>query len=390
MNKGYKQSGILTQNFNLKVLTPTYIGGNSENNLIKSQYIYNPKAQNVIIIDEKKFSHFLYERKLTRSYLSFIETNNKKRKPEPLNTWFKKEKITAKLGQLMKRVISTKNIDAETMNDIQCFQKDIYGAPFIPGSSLKGGLRTAIACHIISERREKFTSEQSTLRKLFLSGNYGRPKDKKRELKNMNRDLEKRLFSYAIDQKTKIKSMAGLSVGDTLPFKSENLCLVKKEDYCYDEDHPHFISVYRECLKPKSQTTFSMTYDVLKSDPTLEYEEPLDVFEALATSSELLIGRNGVFRAFEELDTYLPQWDETAGLLFLGGGAGFHTKTWLIAMFDDPDERLMIMKNIMELQFPHKEHLTDYPISPRTLKLASYNQRKYLMGLCELSQVDEC
>lgn len=390
MNKGYKESGITSQRFNLKVLTPTFIGGNVENNLIKSQYIFNPKAQNVIIIDEKKFINFLYQRKLTRSYLSFIELNNKKRNPEPLNTWFKKEKITDEIGDLMKRVVSSKNVDGKTMNDIHCFQKDIYGNPFIPGSSIKGGFRTAIACHIISKRQKEFNRQRNALRDLFIEKAYANAREQKNKLKRINREMEEQLFTYPLDRKTKIKSMAGLSVGDTFPFRVEDLCLVQKEDYSHGKDDPFRMPVFRECLKPKSQTTFSINYDILKSDQKLEYEEPLDILEALDTMSELLIGKDGVFRAFKELNTFLPQWDETAGLLFLGGGAGFHTKTWLIAMFDDPDERLLVMRNIMELQFPRKRHLSDHPISPRTLKLATYDQKKYLMGLCELSQVDEC
>lgn len=390
MNKGYKKSGITSQRFNLKVLTPTFIGGNSENNLIKSQYIYNPKAQNVIIIDEKKFIHFLYERKLTRSYLSFIELNNRRRNPEPLNTWFKKEKVSGEIGKLVKRVISSKNVDGKTMNDIHCFQKDIYGNPFIPGSSIKGGIRTALACHVISKRQKEFDRQRNALRDLFFEKGYTNPREQKRSLKTINREMEEQLFTYPLDRRTKIKSTAGLSIGDSSPFKATDLCLVQKEDYTHGKDYPFRMPVFRECLKPKSQTSFSITYDVLKSDQKLGYEEPLDVLEALYTTSELLIGKDGVFRVYKDLNTFLPQWDETAGLLFLGGGAGFHTKTWLIAMFEDPDERLLVMKNIMELQFPRKRHLSDHPISPRTLKLANYEQKKYVMGLCELSQVDEC
>lgn len=381
------QAGLRTQRMLLKVLSPTYIGGNSENNLKKYQYIYNPGKNQVITIDEHKMMIFLHQRKLMASYEKFVEFNSSKRNPEALNNWFKKEKLTgADVKSVAGAVLDTKNLNTEKMNDINRFIKDIYQNPYIPGSSLKGAIRTALVSHFILNHAELFKAQRSQINKLLTSGekaNY-----KKRELKKISDRMESDLFT--IDKKNNIKSLAGLSVSDSEAFAKKELCLVKKEDYTFGNDSPHYLPIYRECLKPGSQTKVSLTFDRYKSVPKFGLEEPVDILEVLDTFKQLLIGERGILRVFEDLDTYLPQCDDTAGLLFLGGGAGYQAKTFIAALFPDEEERLYLMQELMEVLFPRKRHLDDNGISPRTLKLADYGQQTLMMGLCELTEEIEC
>lgn len=381
------QAGLKTQRLLLKVLSPTHIGGNSENNLKKYQYIYNPGKNQVITIDEHQLMIFLHQRKLMASYEKFVEFNSSKRNPEALNNWFKKEKLTGTdVKSVAGAVLDTKNLNTEKMNDINRFIKDIYQNPYIPGSSLKGAIRTALISQFILNHTELFKAQRSQINKLLTSGekaNY-----KKRELKKISDRMESDLF--AIDKKNNIKSMAGLSVSDSEAFAKKDLCLVKKEDYTFGNDSPHYLPIYRECLKPGSQTKVSLTFDRYKSVPKFGLEEPVDILEVLDTFKQLLIGERGILRVFEDLDTYLPQCDDTGGLLFLGGGAGYQTKTFIAALFPDEEERLYLMQELMEVLFPRKRHLDDNGISPRTLKLADYGQQTLMMGLCELTEEIEC
>lgn len=41
------------------------------------------------------------------------------------------------------------------MNDLNTFVKDAFGRPYIPGSSLKGALRTAILNDLKEDTKEK-------------------------------------------------------------------------------------------------------------------------------------------------------------------------------------------------------------------------------------------
>lgn len=384
MKNNGEQAGIITQEITLKILTPTYIGGSVEDNLNKNQYIFNAKAKQVIVIDEKKLANFLRKRNLTQSYINFINQNSKKSEPDHFNVWFKQENLTSEdLKKFIKHILSSENVDTQKINDIHSFIKNIYGEPYLPGSSLKGAIRTAIACHTILNKPKSFKDDRVRLRTLC-----GQDRVDLRAIKRLAGDMEKRIFSFSPGEKVLIKSTAGLSVGDSNPLKVNDLCLVKKEDISYGSEESHTISVFRECLKPKSKTQFKLTLDLRKTDPEFGFNETLDVFEALETMKELLIGESGVYQVFENLDDYIPSYDETARLLFLGGGAGFYSKTILSALFTDPQERLEVVRNMMDVKFKNKKHSQDDPISPRTLKLATFEQKPYLMGMCEITKTE--
>lgn len=389
MKTGAFNSGLTTQTLKLRVLTPTFIGGNPENNLNKSQYIFNPKAGQVVVLDENKLMQFLTQRKLVDSYLKFVRLNSQKREPSHFNIWFNQERLTMEdLNQFKKQVLSSANVDVNKMNDIHCFVRDIYGQPYLPGSSIKGALRTAVASDYLVNHPEAFRSEQQELLQLTVN----QQRIDRRDLARLVGRIEAKIFNRKVivnEKRCEVKTMTGLSVSDSQPISQQRLCLVKKEDYTHGNDDHHFISVFRECLKPGAETRFTLTLDDALAEGRMGYQEPLDILEALATMTELQLGQHGFLRAFAELDSYLPVYDDTAGLLFLGGGAGYHAKTLITALCPEPDQRLEVIRRIMAMQFRDKNHLDDDPISPRTLKLASFGSRTWLMGICEISQEDQ-
>lgn len=388
MNK-LERSGLKQQMMTIKILTPVYIGGNSENNLKKYQYIYNPKSNQVITIDDHKLMVFSHQRKLMNSYKKFITVNSPKRNPESLNSWFKMEKLDGKaVKEVAGNILDTKGLNTNRMNDISRFICDIYKNPYLPGSSLKGAIRTAIASQYILKHPNMFKALQHEIKDVIFSRE--KAYFKKKSLGRLVSRLEADLFSLKVSEKIQIKTMTGLSVADSEAFSRKELCLVKKQDFTHGKDDTYYLPIFRECLKPGSQTRTTITFDRFKSDQKFELEEPLDIFGALDDFKELLIGKAGIMRVFSDLDDYLPAFDETAGLLFLGGGAGYQSKTLMAALFPDVDERLDVMRELMETLFPGKRHLNDSVIAPRTLKLADYGGKASIMGLCELSEDAKC
>ncbi len=385
MKEIFEKSGIETREFQLKTLTPVHVGSGEK--LDKIRYIYNANHQQAVVIDEQKFIEFLHEKNLMASYLEYLSLyHNKEKDPAPFNSWLKKEGISdvASVGRFKKYVLSTKGIakvGKQTLNEIECCVKSVYGQPYLPGSSIKGAIRTAIGVHYLAEHRRipAFKTIRNNIDRA-LNTRYPKKNDLKRDLKRCGENLENQIFPN--------KSF-GISIGDTGEMPMEQLCLVQKRDYSMKTQKQKALSIYCESLKPGVKTRFAITVDRSKSIDRFDIQSPEDILPILEEMEDFLYGKRGIYGRLEAREGFCPVVHPGWTALIFGKNTGFHSKTLMAALYEDPEERLRVSRQIMCVLFPKHYHYNDPVISPPTVQLAQYQGREQANGFCEIAVAEE-
>lgn len=156
------------------------------------------------------------------------------------------------------------------------FVKNAYGQPYIPGSSLKGVIRTILINTYFSTQ-------------------------------NMS-DQDKKALLHDI------------RVSDSNPISMKHLILVQKCDYNPIKQRVNQLEVYREAIKPGVKIKFSIT---------CENDQAIDVmtkFSRLATTYHTLYAN----KFLNQLNSkYLGKQNSKFPPIYLGGGTGFWTKSWI-------------------------------------------------------------
>ena len=161
----------------LNVWAPLFVGNGSS--YTKKEYMYNTRNGKVSFLDEQKFFSFLVEHDLVDKYGQFMLS-------EQSNLWAFLTKdcgiSDAELKTLTRYQIEVGDaLDAEhSLKEIHAFQRDAQGHAYIPGSSIKGALRTAWLLsavladrstgHSLAQNRRAAFPEEKYVNQLHLHG----------------------------------------------------------------------------------------------------------------------------------------------------------------------------------------------------------------------------
>ncbi len=345
----------------LTTLSPIFIG--SGNDIGKSEYIYDAKNYRAIVFQREKLLTGLMQLKLLDKYCNealkpnfnlndFFYRNGVK--PEQYNNW------------ISHRIDSSAVLDKNhAPKNILCFIKDAYGIPYIPGSSLKGAIRTAILNSKIAKidlNREKA--------ELLRTSNYKSKNDLHRKVDS----IEKKAF-YTLDRESKKPNNAvndifsEMWISDSEPIKNCNMILCDKIDLKTD-DNEKTLNVVRECLPPKTKITFTLSVD-----PNLF---PIETLKACIAERFENYRKNCLdYFETDRVDEYT-----SANNIVIGGGAGFQSKTVTYELLGKK-EGLEFTRRFLCANFPKGKHERDAKISPHTRKLAWYD-KYYDMGVCRI------
>ncbi|MDO5719085.1 MAG: type III-A CRISPR-associated RAMP protein Csm5 [Tissierellia bacterium] len=124
----------------LKTIGPVHIGYGRKIN--KGQYVYDKVDSRIYIPNENKMMSWIIKKDLVDSFEKYYMSKN----PD-LFSWFKANKLLGEFKDYMEYSLSTKSLKISgkiRLNDIELIIKDKDLSPYIPGSSLKGVIRTAI------------------------------------------------------------------------------------------------------------------------------------------------------------------------------------------------------------------------------------------------------
>lgn len=256
--------------YSMRLLTlgPIHIGDGSV--YLPKEYIYE---NNNYYFPEMDKVYSVIQKKGTRSVEAFENYLLTARTTDRLVNFLKRENITERNfgGYSIKATgyEKSKETKGHQLNKIRSFIKNPYKQPYIPGSSLKGAIRTILANVV------------------FKTDN--------------------------VDNATFNK----IRVSDSEPVDLSNLIIVQKVDYSNPKKKLNEIPLYRESIKPLTMINFTIT---------CEGKEAQELIENLGQYSNSHYEKYEEFFMAERPDRYI-QSDFSKNIIYIGGGSGFWTKT---------------------------------------------------------------
>lgn len=358
----------------IKTLSPIYIGSGKK--VGKKEYIYDRKENKLYLFDKVKLFRGLAEKEFVNEYQKFMLRNSPR---EDLNDFFQEMNIRkSQYKEWISYVaeMGSRNLINRSTHQIDTFVKDSYGHPYIPGSSLKGMIRTVLEYVLIKENQGKFSKIKKNIETEAYQkrDNYHRKNQK---------DLGIQIFHRNITKTDKIQDMQndimrGLIVSDSKPIRLQDLCICQKIDVSVDGKEQK-MPLLRECIHPNTVIEIPLTIDTSIFPYSIEYiYESINVFYQEYQTK--------IVNSFHKI----PKSPQQKGITYLGGGVGYANKTVIYALYEKTkavEEVSKILDNTVAPRERKKHnHLKDtlLGVSPHTLKCTEYRNQLYQMGLLQI------
>ena len=348
----------------LTAWSPLFIGNG--NRYTKKEYLHNRLNGKVSFFDTQKFFSFLVERNLVEKYTQFMLSGQS-------SLW---EFLTrdcripdTDLKPLTRYQVAVGDaLDAShSLKEIHAFQRDAYGRAYVPGSSVKGALRTAWLLDAVLDDR---------------AGNHTLPPPSKNKKVAFPEEDYVNLLRLSQKQRSDAVNsiFRGIQISDSQPIPDKQMMLAGKIDSSTDGG-THSINLCRECVAPSTHIRFRLTLDqsILKGRITKEtLEHAIQRYDAYYQQT---YGRKFTPPAGS---VSLPQQP----YLILGGGAGFFSKSLAYPYLGEKLGLRWTADQMTQMFRGHKhERDAENGISPHTMKYARFNGRFYPYGYCGVSIV---
>ena len=374
----------------LTIVSPTNIGGSET--LTTKDYMYNYDAGEVYLLNNYEWFRFLARHNKLVEFEIYMQNEMVRPNGRTMYDWAKntigssqltKDVLGPAIGSIIKSSIYNEG-RKNSLNDITPQIRGANGEVYIPGSSIKGVIDSAIISHMLRNNKAFRSNVQRELRKVldvYKRKNAGSLfKD---IFKMVNQAIIKHIHVLTNNDGKPLKGILasafqGISVSDAMPMSAIQTEVLKKEDSCVDEDGTHEISVHRECILPNQKFSFTLTLDtaitkeigITSVDQVLEIlQEDFDATHELLSSKFKKVSPS-IFKALEPANAYI------------GSNTGFIQKTIIMAAFtDDEKTGIDIIRAILDINFEKAKHATkDSFMAPRTMKLVKWNGHYYEMG----------
>ncbi len=241
--------------------------------------------------------------------------------------------------------LETASGDYSALNTVNCFIKNAQGQPYLPGSSIKGAIRTAL---LAARSREEglqnmvYNAEQKP--KNRWAGTEENP------LRILRLNPEERKRYDAVND-----LLRALYVSDSAPFPLDCLMICKKLELS-SSGEVHGTTqgnrsgrtsppLYRECLRPGVTTHFYLTLDKKLAGGQLSMEKITQALQAWYT-----LQRQRYDDQFHWEDVPLRGVELSGTPIILGGGVGFQSKN-LMYKLADPEKARAAIHKILSAQF---------------------------------------
>ena len=339
----------------------------------KTGYIFDPRNSLLTVLDAQKMFQLLLDRDLAEQYEQFIfsgQTN--------MFRFLVKECgfSDGEIRQMSLYRINTAGAldEKQILRDIIQITRTSDGRVYIPGSSVKGALRTALLLGPVSGTFPR-GDEHLTRDYSFREGSYF---NKIEYLNAPERDR------YHLRNNPSSSIAQGIRISDSVPISGQCVALATKVDVALNGES-RSINLMWECIPPKTQLHFKLTLD----------HSILDHCE--------FNGRKGIsvdtlMQAVSDYSVYyqehfVSKFQKPVGCshvsfqnaLLMGANTGYFAKTMSYPYWKD--RALEEVSGFMQTTFPAHGHRKDPEsgISPHMLNYGRYNGKLYPMGLCEVS-----
>lgn len=379
----------------LTIVSPTNIGGPEK--LTTKDYMYNYDAGEVYLLNNYEWFRFLARHNKLAEFEVYMQDEMIRSNGRTMYDWAKnaigatqltKDILGPAIGSIMKSSIYNEG-RKNSLNDITPQIRGANGEVYIPGSSIKGVIDSAIISHMLHRDARFRAAVQQKLKEIlykYRDFQYDKRRCKSAfgsVLREVNKLIDRNiqvLFKNSEKRVNGILASAfrGISVSDAMPMGAIQTEILKKEDSCVDEDGTHAISVHRECILPNQKFSFTVTLDtaITKEIGITSVNQVLEILqEDFDATHELLSSKfkkvsPSVFKALESANAYI------------GSNTGFIQKTVIMAAFtDDEKTGIDIIRAILDMNFPKAKHdIKDKIMAPRALNLVKWNGHYYEMG----------
>lgn len=372
---------------------PLYIGSGQQ--LKKKDWIMSGKKG--YVFDLRKLYLFLDKKNLLSQYERFVIGQGRE-KDSSLKDWFDSFLSAAELEEL-KREATRYTFDCNGLkenykNDLQLFVKDGLSRPYVPGSSLKGTIRSILLSQKLQDKPSGYAEDV-----IRDSANPDKLKDwkYKKQLEKTSKRLETENFYIRNLEKTPTSNprqdiMAAVRISDSLPVDTDRLVICEKYDVYPDGVVPKkkSVNVLRECICPGTEIVFDLTIDE-------------SVFRDIPEDERIDIGmiERAIAAFSENYQQHFTSKFKTVGkeiidrhTIFLGGGSGYHSKTVTIGLLKEKHEDKIIkvsadilhhsLSENMQRKGRHDQDEKRYHVSPHMLKLTKYHNELYQFGMCRI------
>ena len=362
----------------LETIEPVFIG--SGKSLRKKEYAIDKQSKKAWFFDEIKLYEYFSERKMLDKYEKYLIEETK-----PFEAWLKENRIYEKdYSNISKYSLSCRDVaDLNTVKDILLFQKDAYGNPYIPGSSLKGALRTVLAAGYINNNPAEFDSDEQKIRSEASNYNY---KNRKLYLSREIKNIESIVFNKKRrDEKNRNSAvndiMSGLRISDSDQLSINDLTICQKTDID-PKGKEHDLPIVRECLKPGTKIEFELTID----NTECEYITVEKIRESIESFLENYNKEfAGKFKDFK---------NHQKDVIYIGGGSGYATKALTYQLFSGT-EAVKLTGEIINNTLPrtiqskhkHDKDASEWKVSPHMIKYAQFEGDLDEMGACKITIV---
>lgn len=365
------------KHYKIKLITegPVFIGSGKE--FSKKEYLFLSNGEKIGILDFAKFYGYIHDRKLSEKFEDFFINDYK----SDLRCWIKENNISYdEIKKYLKYELDCGDTSLENGKKAQImeFVKDVYGCPYIPGSSIKGMLRTILEAKYVSDNIDLFLTDKYKINDR-LDNTY---KPNKNILRIEEKNISVKSFNKLNKKKDKMEDavndiLSRVIIGDSVPLDVNDLILCQKIEVHTDGREKN-LNLLRECIKPGVSIEIPISIDTSKTTSNVKDINIDDIRNAI-------IGFNEIYKKCftDAFNTNVDIRDET---VFLGGGVGFVSKTMIYPLFGK-NEGIDVSKKIFEKTGVPKEHkhFNDNRLgaSPHILKCTRWNGRLYQIGQCK-------
>ena len=351
----------------MTTLSPVFVGSGHE--YAKKEYLFLSDNR-IGILDMQKLCMLMKTKGISEEFEKYYINDNK----TPLDVWVNNHGISeTDIYECTRYIISRGDnvLSRKTRTQIMEHIKDPYENPYIPGSSIKGMLKTIILSGMLIENGKKYDFERNSFLR-DVNTRESRTRYMKRNIANIETKAFNTLGYNADKLSDSVNSnMSGLIVGDSDALSNEQMVLCQKIDRHTDGTEKR-LNLLRECIKPGTEIRFVLTLDEtrfpLGIEEILEY---IDIFDKMYYESFV--------RYYKGMECL------SQGTVFLGGGTGYLTKTITYPLLGY-EKAIDVVPRIFEnsgVSREHKHYMDKrLKVSPHILKMTKFEGRYYQMGMC--------
>lgn len=305
------------------------------------------------------------------AYENFMLGNER----DSLTDYIKRESKTVRVSfdKALKYEIELGNSRVRKYDNVAEFIKDPYGCPYIPGSSLKGAIRTAILASVVRKKQDSEDRYVDERRQTVAKG---------------AKDIEKKVFGEILESKFR-----NIKISDSKPLSTKDLLMCKKIDLSV-QGNENPINICRESIKPGTEIEFTMSIDGAHDN---NWQKPWTAGSILASIKKFNEEYTKNFsEKFSKKQTknLVEKYSANDPYIYLGGGTGFGTKTINYALYGD--EALIKVSEFLAVEFGSRfkpdmhNHKKDpgLGVSPHMLKATEVGSNLLEMGICSIRMIE--